>query len=135
MIRKLKNIYIIILCIYLAAVLALCLIRTDGLPEIERSFFGLPIDKIVHCLMFIPFPVLSGLVFLKADDNIWKMAVITAVLAVLGAGLAYGTEQLQALTDYRSCDIHDYYADLTGIAAGTAGLTALFLLCRKNLFI
>ena len=57
--------------------------------------------------------------FHPKDGSVWREAVVLTVLVILGIGLAYGTEQIQGITDYRSYEIADFYADSTGIAAGT----------------
>ena len=45
--------------------------------------------------------------------------IIIAVIAVTGAGVAYGTELIQAQTGYRSYEIADFHADITGIITGS----------------
>jgi hypothetical protein len=65
-----KKIYIAIFCAYLAAVGLLCFIRPSSLPEMEvKTFLGIPIDKILHFIMFLPYPILAGLVFIRRDRN------------------------------------------------------------------
>ena len=115
----LRILYITAFCIYLAAVGVLCFIRPSSLPEMEiKTFLGLPIDKVLHFLMFLPYPVLSGLVFINREQKIPGITAIMLILAITGIGVAYGTEMIQAQTEYRSYEIADFYADLTGIAAG-----------------
>ena len=116
----LRILYIAAFCIYLAAVGVLCFIRPSSLPEMEiKTFLGLPIDKVLHFLMFLPYPVLSGLVFINKDQKLSAAAAIMLILAITGTGVAYGTEMIQSQTEYRSYEIADFYADLTGITAGT----------------
>ena len=116
----LRILYITAFCIYLAAVGVLCFIRPSSLPEMEiKTFLGLPIDKVLHFLMFLPYPVLSGLVFINREQKIPGITAIMLILAITGIGVAYGTEMIQAQTEYRSYEIADFYADLTGITAGT----------------
>ena len=116
----LRTLYIAAFCIYLAAVGVLCFIRPSSLPEMEiKTFLGLPIDKVLHFLMFLPYPVLSGLVFINREQKIPGITAIMLILAITGIGVAYGTEMIQAQTEYRSYEIADFYADLAGITAGT----------------
>lgn len=118
-IGKYKKAYISLFAIYMAAVAALCFLRPDSLPEVGKdTFLGIPIDKIMHFMMFFPFPVLSGMVFLDRDRRIVSNIATILILAAAGAGVAYGTEILQAHTGYRSYEIADFYADLIGISAG-----------------
>ena len=115
----LRILYIAAFCIYLAAVGVLCFIRPSSLPEMDvKTFLGLPIDKVLHFLMFLPYPVLSGLVFINKDQKLSAAATIMLILAITGIGVAYGTEMIQSQTEYRSYEIADFYADLIGIAAG-----------------
>ena len=115
----LRILYITAFCIYLAAVGVLCFIRPSSLPEMEiKTFLGLPIDKVLHFLMFLPYPVLSGLVFINREQKIPGITAIMLILAITGIGVAYGTEMIHAQTEYRSYEIADFYADMTGIAAG-----------------
>lgn len=115
----LRILYIAAFCIYLAAVGVLCFIRPSSLPEMEiMTFLGLPIDKVLHFLMFLPYPVLSGLVFINREQKLSAVISIMLILAITGTGVAYGTEMIQAQTGYRSYEIADFHADMTGIAAG-----------------
>ena len=117
--EKLRILYIVAFCIYLAAVGVLCFIRPSSLPEMDiKTFLGLPIDKVLHFLMFLPYPVLSGLVFISREQKLPAVTAVMLILVATGIGVAYGTEMIQSQTGYRSYEIADFYADLTGIAAG-----------------
>jgi len=114
------TLYIIIFCMYLAAVGLLCFIKPSSLPEMDiKTFFGLPLDKVLHFLMFLPYPFLSGMIFLSKEQRPIVSCVILFILAVTGIGVAYGTEIIQSYTGYRSYEIADFHADMIGIAAGT----------------
>lgn len=118
--HRLKALSIVAFCIYLAAVAVVCFIRPSSLPEIDiKTFLGIPIDKILHFIMFLPYPVLSGMVFISKEQK--RPAIISTllILALTGIGVAYGTEMIQSHTDYRSYEIADFYADIAGIAAGS----------------
>ena len=116
----LKKLYIAAFCIYMAAVALLCFMNPSQLPEMEvKTFLGLPIDKVFHFLMFLPYPILSSLSFITRGTGTSKNMTILIVLIILGIGISYGTEVIQAHTGYRSYDLGDFYADMTGIAAGT----------------
>lgn len=117
---KVHTIYIITFCIYLAAVALLCFLKPSSLPEVDiKTFLGLPIDKVLHFLMFLPYPVLAGLVFISSEQRPAAAVIILLILAVTGIGVAYGTEIIQSHTGYRSYEIADFHADMIGIAAGT----------------
>lgn len=118
--HRLKALSIVAFCIYLAAVAVLCFIRPSSLPEIDiKTFLGIPIDKILHFIMFLPYPVLSGMVFISKGQKRPAIIATLLILALTGIGVAYGTEMIQSHTDYRSYEIADFYADIAGIAAGS----------------
>ena len=54
--QKQKIAFRILFFLYIAAVLYLCFGRFDNAPSIELNLWGIPTDKIVHFLMFFPFP-------------------------------------------------------------------------------
>lgn len=116
---SIKTIMTILFCLYIAAIILLCFMKTDSVPDVQFTLFGIPADKLVHFCMFAPYPVLAFQAFHPKDGSVWREAVVLTVLVILGIGLAYGTEQIQGITDYRSYEIADFYADSTGIAAGT----------------
>lgn len=128
---KKKIIYILAFCIYIAAILFLCLMRPDNLPQTELFIFGIPADKVAHFSMFMPFPVLIHLMFFKKERSKWLDLAILIGGIVLAIGAAFGTEQLQAMTQYRSQDINDVYADMKGMAVG-ATIVLLHIIFRKR---
>ena len=118
--KRLKNIYIAAFCLYLTAVGLLCFMKPSSLPDIGIiTLFGIPVDKIVHFLMFLPYPILAGLVFIDKDRHALVNIFVLLMLAVIGVGIAYGTEIVQLYSGYRSYEIADFRSDIRGIAAGT----------------
>ncbi len=65
---KRRRIYRIITTVYLLAVAYLCFASSSGLPSIKEWHFFIPADKVVHFLMFFPFPILAYLSFGKGDN-------------------------------------------------------------------
>lgn len=113
---------------YVSVVMFLCFYDFPPDESIPCYILGIPTDKIVHALMFLPavplaFFSLPG----KWFKGFWielPLVVLTAVAAAIMAGLI---EIAQGLTPYRSCDLYDFYADCVGIAlASTATLAAYF---------
>ena len=118
--KGMKKIYIITFCIYLAAVAVLCFMNPSDIPEIDmQTFLGIPIDKVLHFLMFLPYPILAGLSFMNGRMGLVRNMVILTAIIITGIGVSYGTEVIQAHTGYRSYEIADFYADLTGLATGS----------------
>ena len=126
-----RRIFIPLFVLYLAAVAILCFMRPESLPETEKFLFSIPMDKVAHFIMFLPYPALAATSFIRKGMTPWQKAALLAIVAVTGAGLAYGTEVLQAHTGYRAYEIADFKADLIGIAAGTM-ITVIGLLTMRN---
>lgn len=126
-----RNIWIAALCLYIIAVAYLCFMNPDDMPEVRPDIWGIPIDKIMHFIMFFPYPVLAYAAFRPSGRRrIFHILILLTVL-VTGAGLAMGTERLQGMLEYRSFDINDFYADMIGMTCSTA-LTMLFALIRRT---
>lgn len=115
---KRKAIFITAFVIYLVAVIYLCLMKPDNLPQTELYLFGLPLDKVAHFLMFLPFPALAYMMLWEKGRKTWAELLILLSCLTVGVGLAFLTEHLQAMTQYRSSDIKDIYADMTGLGIG-----------------
>ena len=125
-----RIISIIVFFLYLAAVAYLCFAKLEDVPQIDSTWFGLPTDKVVHMIMFAPFPPLAYLVFEPTGRKIiWKALLILAIIAT-GIGLAFLTEDIQSKLTYRTYDSKDIIADLLGISAGTIA-TVFYMLFRK----
>lgn len=128
---KRRILYITAFCIYIGAILYLCLTKPDNLPQTEFLIFGLPADKVAHFTMFLPFPILMYLMFFDRSRSRWKDMLILVAAIALGIGAAFGTEYLQALTQYRSSDIKDTFADIKGLLTG-ALIVLTHILLRKR---
>lgn len=125
-----RHIWFGILCVYFAAVLLLCLLRPESFPEASIYIWGIPLDKIAHFLMFLPYTVIAYIAFKPESERKWIHLLV--LLAVFAAGilLAMGTEKLQGLSEYRSYEITDFYADVFGMEC-SAFLTFLYIIFKK----
>lgn len=130
-VRK-KIIFTALFCLYMAAVLFLCLMKPDDMPQPELYFFGLALDKVAHFLMFTPFPVLAVLMFWNKERKVYADIILLLGIGLLGVGLATGTEYLQSLTQYRTSDIKDFHADICGLAAGCS-LSLLMIILKRHI--
>lgn len=128
---KMRYISAFLLCAYIVAVAILCFMKPSSLPQVELDFFGIPMDKVVHFIMFLPFSILAYMTFWPTDAGRLRKMAVLLITVIFGAGMAVATERIQAMTGYRSGDIRDFAADMTGILTGAA-LTALFILLKKN---
>ena len=93
-------------------------------------WFGLPADKVGHFLMFMPFPILAFLTFETEGMTVGRKFLLLAVLMTVGAGLAMGTEHIQAQLAYRAAETGDFYADAAGLVIG--GAAVLLFILRKD---
>ena len=121
----------ILLVLYLIALVWLCFGHFDSMPHVKRYYWGIPTDKIVHFLMFLPFPILAYFAFDRYAEKFWPSVAWTAAAFLAGILLAAGTEVGQAcLTSYRSGDPNDFRADL--VALGVSTLLVFILDLRKK---
>ena len=119
---NIKTIMTALLCVYLATLILLCMMKTDSMPEVKFTLLGLPLDKVLHFCMFLPYPMLAFQVFVQKGSTCLHEILLLGIILIFGAGLAYGTERLQGLTDYRSYEMADFFADMIGLIAGAAAV-------------
>lgn len=112
-----------LLLLYIAAVAYLCFGKFEDLPQVSKTLFGIPTDKLVHFAMFFPFPILMYWAFDWKTDRVWKSFLLSAFFVGLGLLISLGTELVQGLTTYRSKDILDFAADSMSV-----GLSSVFVL-------
>lgn len=123
-----------VFCLYLTAVALICFLKPSSLPEVDiKTFLGLPIDKCLHFLMFLPYPVLASMVFMRDSNGFFINIVTLVILMMVGTGISYGTELIQAQTGYRSYEIADFYADVIGIATGSVAVAAYLIHTRLKI--
>lgn len=117
---------------YLGIVAWCCFGHFDSLPVVQSELFGIPMDKVVHFLMFLPFVFLGYMAFYSNSRKKWKSVLIA--LAVLAAGIliAAATELGQSLTDYRSGDPWDLAADISGLGLAFVLVVALVLIQKRK---
>lgn len=111
---------------YLALVIHLCFLHFEESPEV-RFFLNIPVDKVVHFLMFFPFPVLAALSLRSLGKTSWR--TMFAVVGIFAAGclFAMGTEFGQGLTDYRTADRDDFIADSIGMCVSSLIILIIYI--------
>ena len=123
----------ILLVIYLAAVAYICFASQGDLPSFDEWPFKIPADKVVHFLMFLPWPILACLSVLPFDAGRTRKAVIVMMLMTLaGCAIAGVTEWIQGLLPYRSKDIFDCIADCLGLLTGALLFASFYPFLRKS---
>ena len=118
-------IFKILLILHLATVAWLCFGHFDNVSDVPKAFWGIPTDKIVHFLMFFPFPVLCYLAFDRFTTKWWHSLLFAGGVFLTGCLIAAATEIGQGQTSYRSGDITDFCAD--GLALLLSSLAVLVI--------
>ena len=120
----------ILFAVYLAAVAFLCFGQFSNSQDVPTDLWGIPTDKVVHFLMFFPFPLLTCLAFGGYRGKPGQ-AVLKTVLAFLaGCAFAAGTEWVQTRLPYRSGDPVDFQAD--ALALLLSSVIVLLLVLAKH---
>jgi len=121
----------ILLAGYLVAVAVLCFANFSSMPNVQKQWLGIPMDKIVHFCMFFPFPLLAFMSFDKHTESIRSSALWAGGTFLAGCLIAAATEWGQArLTTWRSGDRTDFLADFLALAA--ASLLVFVIDIRKQ---
>ena len=112
--------------LYLVAVAVLCFARFPESEDVPKSLLGIPMDKIVHFLMFFPFPVLAYLAFdryrgKRRASVLWTAAALPAV-----------TELVQSRLPYRSGDPADFRADAFALLLSSVLVLILILVQKRK---
>ena len=129
--KTIKKISLALFCIYIIAVILLCVIQSESLPELPKTFLGIPFDKIAHFIMFLPFVILGYSAFQPSRERISSKLSVLGIFLILGGAFAIATERLQAMTAYRSYEILDMAADGIGLFTGTIAILIYILKTKK----
>ncbi|MBR1575914.1 MAG: VanZ family protein [Bacteroidales bacterium] len=105
--------------LYIALIVFLCFGHFSQPPQAPRTLLGIETDKIVHFLMFLPFPVLTWLSVGKEPDGPWKALGLVLLIFFCGSLVAAATELGQGFTSYRTTDPKDFLADTAALAIGS----------------
>ena len=128
---KRRHMAILLFALYLAAVAYLCFLKPGSIPVLQQFIFGIPTDKVIHFTMFLPYPILAYISFRPDRKGMSIHLIALAAIIAVGAAMAMGVERLQIAAG-RNYDIKDFYANISGMAAGAA-ITLIFILARHRL--
>lgn len=128
---KRRHMAILLFALYLAAVAYLCFLKPGSIPVLQQFIFGIPTDKVIHFIMFLPYPVLAYISFRPDRKGVSIHLIALAAIIAVGAAMAMGVERLQIAAG-RNYDIKDFYANIAGMAAG-AVITLILILARHRL--
>lgn len=115
--KKFKLASRLFLFLYIVLVAFLVLFDFSNGPQVPTVLWGIPTDKIVHFLMFTPYPILLYGSLHDITDKPYGHLALLLIIMVTGCILAFLTEYAQSFTDYRSPDPLDFLADVTGMFA------------------
>jgi glycopeptide antibiotics resistance protein len=99
--------------IYLLSVITLLVVPFTADLEMDKYIFGIRKDHYVHATMFLPF---MGYFWITNKAQQSKIEFIKYF--GLGILFAASCESLHYFIPYRSFDIHDFFANVTGISSG-----------------
>lgn len=104
---------------YLVLVSYACFSKSPSLPMPEWTLWGIPQDKIMHFLMFLPFPFLMYAMFYYKVRRYRHIPLLALAILLFGFAVAGFTELIQEFIPYRSSDILDFAADNVALLSGT----------------
>ena len=124
-----KRITLIRICFaaFLAALVYLCFHSFSSLPVVRADFFGIPTDKLVHFVMFLPFPLLMFLSMRVDTSSKARTFLFIALSFILGCATGAATEFIQGITPSRTPDIKDFYADILGCLVSASISCLIFI--------
>lgn len=102
--------------LYLCALATLCFMHVDKLPEVQKTLLGIPTDKVVHFIMFLPYPILAYLAYDHLTNRLSSAILFAVITLAAGLLIAYGTEFIQGKLPTRTMDINDFKADALAVA-------------------
>lgn len=117
--KKMRIMWQITAVIYLICIGVLCFGRFESTPDVPRFLLGIPMDKIVHMIMFIPLPIISLYAFYREKGKLGSFVLFLVLMYLAGLMLAAGIEIGQMFTGYRSYELLDFVADTVGLVIGT----------------
>lgn len=107
--------------LYLLSVCLLCFLNLAFPDEMDIPHFilGIPVDKIVHFMMFLPYPLLATFFFSVTKSGIHLKFRKYVSVFLTGIVFAALTELIQKyLLPARDGDILDFLADFFGLVIG-----------------
>ncbi|MGM9753960.1 MAG: VanZ family protein [Candidatus Cryptobacteroides sp.] len=120
------------LLLYFCLLAYLCFAPPQAFPSVNKWNFFIPADKLVHFLMFLPFPVLCYLAIGRNIHKSWKSVGGIVLLFIAGCVLATATELIQGITPERQPDRYDFLADAIGMFVSCLVLFVSLPSCGKS---
>lgn len=113
--KKIGITAIILLIVYI--LISLYFLLTAVSLGLSNKLFCIPIDKVLHFLMFIPYPILFWMIIRYNSNNYRKKISTYLLIFLISAIIGAATEIMQSFNNIpRDGDIKDLVADSCGIA-------------------
>ncbi len=120
--------WIVVFVIYFAALAWLYFATFESDSDLPQAIMGIPLDKCIHFLMFLPFPVLGTIAFQK--DSWWRTLCWSTVAANI---IAFVFESQQHhINPYRYSQAEDLNANILGITTGLLLMIIFGLIAKKK---
>lgn len=118
--------------VYLIVILSI-MIFTINTEDIKAPdlLFGIEIDKVVHFLVFLPYPFLLWLAFNKRFIK-HRNLFICFLIPLTGLLFAIATELLQSLNPTRDFDIFDILANILSIIFASLVLNVIHFINDRS---
>ena len=129
MVTRTQHIGRCVLAVYVIVILCMCLGTFQGPSGMWKTFLGIQMDKVVHFVMYLPYPALVFWSFYQGKNG--KRLMLFALLV----GIAYSgaVELMQALfTDTRSAEWGDLLANTLGMTAGGLAVGLALWIVRSS---
>lgn len=112
----------VLFVIYLITVAYLCFWHFTNVSTFQKYFLIFPADKVVHFLMFLPFPILAYAAFGRKFEGPWQAIGFVLLLFLIGCSVAAVTELVQSRIPYRSADPADFRADAIALCISSLSI-------------
>lgn len=129
---KRTTIFKILTLLYIAAVAVICFANFSSLPTVPGKFLGMDADKVVHFLLFFPFPLLAFYSFPLQKKGLVTTVFCIIAIFIIGAALAGLTEYVQGKLPYRSMDVNDFKADALGMLLSSVIVFAVSVFSHRK---
>ena len=127
---KRTTVFAILTFLYIALIAVLCFANFKSTPDVPKSIFGIDSDKVVHFIMFLPFPILAFFSFRTDRMGIGATLGLVVLIFAFGCLLAGTTEYVQGLLPYRQQDVHDFGADMLALIISSTVVFLISLACH-----
>ncbi len=108
-----------LMLVYAVAICVLCFAHVSPIFDLNGIWLGIPKDKILHFIMFLPLPILAYMSFHRSTGKPSRLIIFLLITLIAGTVAGGAIELLQQFTGYRSCDILDFRADCLGLFTST----------------